>query len=389
VGELPTNGRRSSNLLAYGNKDSEEALKVDVDEPSITESMLNDQSVQTAAKGAEVGDLFEYKIEQPVTVNRDRSALIPIIQTHMEGERVAIYNESVKQDRPFSGVMLKNNTDLTLESGSMTVLDGDAYAGEALMERLKPKEERLVSFALDLATHVNVRDKSDRQPARIVKVVNGVLQVHYFQAEQKTYEVSNQTDKPKVMYIEFPIRQGWELTADTMKPYDTTQKYYRFRVELKPSENKQVVIGLRQALVDRYQIASLSRNDLELFVQKKYIDENARAKLAEIMDLRQKMADVDERIGSLNVERQSIESDQKRYRENIESLSKTPESKTLIERYIAKANDQETRLEEMEKQRRSFEQEKLQLTNQLGTAINHFEMKEQTLSEVTSTTSSQ
>jgi hypothetical protein len=101
------------------------------------------------------------------------------------------------------------------------------------------------------------------------------------------------------------------------------------------------------------------------------------------------MADVDERIGSLNVERQSIESDQKRYRENIESLSKTPEAKTLIERYIAKANDQETRLEEMEKQRRSFEQEKLQLTNQLGTAINHFEMKEQTLSEVTSTTSSQ
>jgi len=210
--------------------------------------------------------------------------------------------------------------------------------------------------------------------------------VHYFQAEQKTYEVSNQTDKPKVMYIEFPIRQGWELAADTMKPYDTTQKYYRFRVELKPSENKQIVIGLRQALVDRYQIASLTRNDIELFVQRRYIDDNARAKLAQIIDLRQKMADVDQRIGSLSVERQSIEADQRRYRENIESLSKTPEAKTLIERYIAKANDQETRLEEMEKQRKSFEQEKQQIANQLGTAIGNFEMKDQTLSEVTSTT---
>jgi hypothetical protein len=269
----------------------------------------------------------------------------------------------------------------------MTVLDGDAYAGEALMERLKPKEERLISFALDLGTHVNVRQKFDRQPARIVKVVNGTLQVHYFQAEQKTFEVSNQTDKPKTMYIEFPIRQGWELSADTVKPYDTTQKYYRFRVELKPSENKQIVIGLRQPLVDQYQIASLSRNDIDLFVSRRYIDEDARAKLTQIMDLRQKMADVDQKIGALNTERQSIEADQRRYRENIESLSKTPEAKTLIERYIAKANDQETRLEEMEKQRKSFEQERQQLTDQLGRAISNFEMKDQTLSEITSSES--
>jgi hypothetical protein len=389
---LPTNGRRDSNgylLDGAAAKDSDDAIKAEEDEPSITESMLNDQSVQTAAKGSEVGDLFEYKIDQPVTVNRDRSALIPIIQTYMDGERVAIYNESVRQDRPFSGVMLKNDTALTLESGSMTVLDGDAYAGEALMERLKPKEERLVSFALDLGTHINVRDKVDRQPARIVKVVDGMLQVHYFQAEKKTYEVANQTDKPKVIYIEFPIRQGWELTAETIKPYDTTQRYYRFRVELQPSENKQIVIGLTQPLVDRYQIASLSRNDVELFVSRHYIDADAKAKLVEIMDLRQKMADVEQRMNSLNTERQSIEADQRRYRENIESLSKTPEAKTLIERYIAKANDQETRLEEMEKQRKSFESERQQIIDQLGRAISGFEMKDQTLSEVTSTNSSQ
>ena len=379
---MPLNSRSTLSLLTIapgvGN-----SMKFEKDEPSVTEALLNNNSgVDTAASGQEVGDLFEYKIDQPVTVNRDRSALIPIIQTKMQGERVAIYNEGVRQDRPFSGVMLKNNTDLTLESGSMTVLDGDAYAGEALMERLKPKEERLVSFALDLGTHINVRQKVDRGPAEIVKVVNGVLQVHYYQAEQKTYELSNQTDKPKVMYIEFPIRQGWELTADTKKPYDTTQKYYRFRVELGPSENKNIVIGLRQRLIDRYQIASLSRNDLELFVSKKYIDEDARAKLAAIMDLRQKMADVEQRIGSLSVERQSIEADQRRYRENIESLSKTPEAKSLIERYIAKANDQETRLEEMEKQRKSFELERREIAEQLGRAINGFEMRDQTLSQV-------
>ena len=98
----------------------------------------------------EVGDLFEYRIDQPITVLRDRSALIPILQTRVEGERVSIFNEGSRPDRPMSGMLLKNTSSLTLESGALTVIDGDAYAGEALMERLKPAEKRLISFALDL-----------------------------------------------------------------------------------------------------------------------------------------------------------------------------------------------------------------------------------------------
>ena len=113
-----------------------------------------DVGVKTAAKGSEVGDLFEYKIEQPVTVRRNVSALIPILQADMEGERVSIYNEAARKDRPMGGLRLKNTSSLTLEGGSLTVIDGDAYAGEALIERLKPGEERFISFALDLGTLV-------------------------------------------------------------------------------------------------------------------------------------------------------------------------------------------------------------------------------------------
>src|SRR5439155_11959361 len=113
-------------------------------------------------------------------------------------ERVAIYNESVRQDRPYSGVFLKNTTNLTLESGSMTVLDGNAYAGEALMERLKPKEQRLISFALDLGTNITVRNNLGREPSKLIKAVDGIFQVHYFRSDQKTYEISNKTERPKV-----------------------------------------------------------------------------------------------------------------------------------------------------------------------------------------------
>src|SRR5437773_9295175 len=83
VNELPLNGRDSKDLL--------QLQPGAVSGTTISDALLNgDSGVQAAAAGEEVGDLFEYKIEQPVTVNRDRSALIPIIQTKMDDERVAI-----------------------------------------------------------------------------------------------------------------------------------------------------------------------------------------------------------------------------------------------------------------------------------------------------------
>ena len=397
IQNLPINGRSfqsqllmtpgaQSNFAVDGASASETVDVVDSAESTnfrtgtlgtrISDAIISSNSgVAAAATGAEIGDLFEYRIEQPVTVNRNRSALIPIVQTKMDGERVAVYNESVRTDRPFSGVLLKNTTNLTLESGSLTVLDGNAYAGEALMERLKPKEQRLVSFALDLGTNVVVRNEGNREPAKLIKAVNGVLQVHYFQGEQKTYEITNQTDRKKTVYIEYPIRSGWELSEDSPKPDYTTQRYYRFRIELGAFEDKKLRIAVRQPLMDTYQLTNLQKTDLALFVNRKYIDETTRARLEKIIDIRSQIAEVDRKLATFNDEVEKIEADQKRLRENIEALAKTPEAKTLIARYIAKAGEQETRLEEIEKERRSLADQKVQLAAQQAAEIRNFEIK--------------
>jgi hypothetical protein len=158
IRSLPLNGRRLDGLadLSPGTSAGAVSLSDAITRP--------DSGVEAAATGSEVGDLFEYRIDQSVTVLHDRSALIPILQTRMDGERVSIYNEGNRRDRPMGGMLLKNTSTLTLEDGALTVIDGDAYAGEALLEKLKPAEERLISFALDLGTMVNVRVKEDRAP---------------------------------------------------------------------------------------------------------------------------------------------------------------------------------------------------------------------------------
>lgn len=378
---LPRNNTRSvqQNFSVDGaaGRDNTFTVTGDTNATSVSSALISGNSgVEANTKGEEIGDLFEYRIENPVTVLRDRSALIPIVQTKMDGERVSIFNESTRQQRPMGGLLLKNLTALTFESGSLTVIDRDAYAGEALMERLKPKEQRLISFALDLGTLVTVENKQDREPARIVKVVNGVLQVHYYRSDKKIYKVSNQTDRKKTIYIEHPVRPDWTLSETTSaKPDYTTARYYRFRVDLEPLAKQEVIVAENQGLMDSYSLSTLSSDQLNLFVSRKYIEDSTRLKMAKLIDLRMQINVIENKLNAFEDEIEKIEEDQKRLRENIETLSKTPEARTLITRYITKANDQETRLEQIEKERAALEAQQSQLEGELAKEIMSFEIK--------------
>src|SRR5581483_7662098 len=287
-----------------------------------------ESGVETAATGSQVGDLFEYRIDQPVTVRRDRSALIPILQTRMDGERVSIYREAAREDRPMSGLLLKNTSPLTFESGALTVIDGDAYAGEALIERLKPGEERFISFAVDLGTLVSVRSpetnkKTDRKTASMVRVVNGVFQAHYYRTEQKTYTVTNQTDRRRTVYIEHPLREGWALSASTQKPASRTDNHLRFRLELGPHATVEFPVVETQALMDSYALSNLTSRDIEVFAANNYIDAATRAELGKLIDLKARIAATDTRLAAVSREAEEIAKDQQRLRENIDKLKST------------------------------------------------------------------
>jgi hypothetical protein len=86
VAGLPAGTGFSSLLRVQPSSSASNNFIVDGASTSVSDALTSRNSgVVTAATGEEIGDLFEYRIDQPVTVTRDRSALIPIIQTQMDG----------------------------------------------------------------------------------------------------------------------------------------------------------------------------------------------------------------------------------------------------------------------------------------------------------------
>jgi len=91
--------------------------------------------------------------------------------------------------------------------------------------------------------------------------------------------------------------------------------------------------------------------------------------LQNILDLKARLAAANSRVAAADKEAAEIAADQKRLRDNIESLTKTEEARQLIARYVSKADQQETRLEQLSKEKQAATEEAARLQAQLDAAM--------------------
>ncbi len=121
--------------------------------------------------------------------------------------------------------------------------------------------------------------------------------------------------------------------------------------------------------MDSYALSNLTTDDIKLFVARRYIDEETRAALEKIMEIKGKIAALDRRLASIEREATEIAADQARLRENIKALKDTAETKQLIARYVAKADEQETRMEQIAAERRAIAADRAKVQLELDEAI--------------------
>ena len=168
-----------------------DATSLNTEVASIGRAMAEDASIEVNVSTQEIDELFEYKIDQPVSIKRSSSALIPIVQSSIEGETASLYNAKTLKQHPMSAVYLTNTTGLTLEGGPITVMENNTYAGEAMTARIKAGEKRFITYAVDVSCRVETKSEEENQTAYQSEIINGEFRVHYKQSKVTTYTLTN------------------------------------------------------------------------------------------------------------------------------------------------------------------------------------------------------
>jgi len=307
---------------------------------------INRLGVTADTTSESIGELFQYHIDHPVTITRNHSALIPLVQAKIEGEAISVYNEQANPGLVLNGIRLKNTTGLTLESGPITVIDGDTYAGDALIDRLRQNENRLITYAVDLGLHVSTKYRSDRQSVTRIEVVNNALLMTIKNIETKTYTATNNSDKDKVLIIEHPRRADYKLLSNT-EPITTMDQNYRFRVILKPHVSSDLEVLEEQPLVETFQIGDFTRDRVRLLMIQNRFSVELNKKLSQIIDEMSKLGDVEAEMSTRQKSIDIIVSDQQRLRDNIKALGQSVEERKLVTRYVSKLEETETTIEKL------------------------------------------
>ncbi|MCA9300714.1 MAG: hypothetical protein KDA28_16710, partial [Phycisphaerales bacterium] len=220
-----------------------------------SKSLDFDYAPSSMASANEVGEVFQYTIDHPVKVERQKSAMIPIVTSPIEGRRVSIYNRSDRAEHPMRGVELTNSTTLQLMPGPLAVFDGDAYAGDAQVGHIAPGDTRLLAYAVDL----NVAcDSSDDTRSRVekIRIANGMLLRETRAHHDVTYKFRNKDEsRARTIIVEHPKQGGWSLIQPS-EPTEETDGLYRFEVELGGGDSGSLTV--RTERLESQQIAITS-----------------------------------------------------------------------------------------------------------------------------------
>ncbi|MBN1436226.1 MAG: hypothetical protein JW936_04060 [Sedimentisphaerales bacterium] len=329
---------------AYGMDEGGGAMNL---QQSITADDM--RQLQSEAATSDLGELFEYRIDHPVTIARNRSALLPIVASDVSGQVVALYNESVRSANPMAAVRMTNTTGLTLEGGALTVFREGSYVGEGLVETIKADEQRYITYAVDLGVRVESENDSRSQDVFRVLIERGVMRQFRYVLATKTYNITNVDDEAKTVVIEHPINSGWELMTQEGL-IETTDSYYRFEVEVPAQSTVAFAVQQRRDHVETIALRNVTSDDVLLYFRQHHIDEAIRDQLLQITSIKADIAQVDRQIDELRDRRGDITDEQRRLIEIRGRLRDTREEVALAADYISRIGAMETELDEIDVQ---------------------------------------
>jgi hypothetical protein len=358
AGPVPAYARRAmaapSFGVAFGGADAANALR------------LAGAGVASAAVGAQVGELFQYTIAQPVTLARQQSAMIPIVNQNISGEKLSLYNEATDPVHPFNALRLKNDTGLHLMGGPITVFDGGSYAGDALIEDLNKGDERLITYALDLGVEV----KTERKPIPVeltsLKIDNGVLHAISRQTMTTVYTLQSRTDEARTVLVEVPQMPDWKLVTPA-KADEETRDYYRFKVQVPAGQAVPLTITLERPIEEVVALMDWNQPDrIQFFLASKVISAQVKAALDEIGTRRAAIAALAQEQADQEARLQGINDEQSRIRQNMAQLDHTGD---LYKKYVAKLSAQEDEFDAVTARLAELKTKQNQLTDDLNTYI--------------------
>ena len=323
-------------------------------------------SLVPQTKMASFDDYFEYTLTDPITIRKNESALVPILQTKLPMERVTLW--SPLQPQALRTLWITNSSTLTLDRGSFSIVENGSFGGQGLFDPIHPGERRLLTYAVDQAVTVDDgRNTAAKHHLRSITVAKGILTERYRDVNLRDYAVRNASAEPRTVLIEHPISPGFQLQnpggagpEDTsLKPEESTASLYRFRLNVPAHETAHLRIAETRSYPRTIQIGGINENQIRILLQDLGTDSTSNTALMQqlqpVLDAQRHLAELNQRRQAIDTQLNRLRGEEERQRANIVALKDT--DKTAQKRFVDELGRMEDQILDRQKQLETFDKE--------------------------------
>jgi hypothetical protein len=294
--------------------------------------------VVDTARGADAGDQFEFTLKKPVTLARQQSAMLPLVEGAVTAEKTLVFSGQRALSggviHPAISAQLTNNTGMKLPAGPVTVFDGGVYAGDALLEFLPEGEKRLISYGDDLSVSGSVSSSFKRVIAAVT-VSGGVMTLSRKNVNEKTYTIRNAGSSAKKLIIEHPITRGAILTAPSSFD-EQTASLYRFTRNIAAGAALDFSVSEETPVFETVTLSQLNDAAFAAFSTNSEIPANVRAAFAKALTLKRAADDAAKTQSDAEARRVRLVADEERIRNNLEAVgAESAEGQEYLRRLAA------------------------------------------------------
>jgi predicted RNase H-like nuclease (RuvC/YqgF family) len=253
--------------------------------------------------------------------------------------------------------MFKITSGLHLMQGPITVYEGSSYSGDARIADLQPKEERLLSYAIDLGSEVEPTAK--RAPDRLlsVKINRGLVYRTNKIRQEKVYTIKNRSEHDRMLILEHPFQADFQLVEPKLVS-ERTREVYRFEIQVPKGETAKHTVIEERDLVQTVAMSNTNDTEIRFFLQSPEVSGKVKSAMKEATDKKNRIAEVQGEIQQVNRELKILLDDQTRLRANIAQL---PQASDAYKRYLKKFDDQEPMIEKYQESLKTLQQREQEL----------------------------
>lgn len=300
-------------------------------------------AIAAQASGGARGELFEYAIKTPVTLPKNQAAMVPIVSEAIGGDKVSIFNPAADRERALNGFRLKNTSGLHLAGGPITVFQDGVYAGDAQIGNVGPKEDRLLSYAVDLELVPALREPTQSAETLSFAIKSGVLTTNRKLGRTLTYTFRNKAVTAKKVLVQQAIEADWKV-LEPKQNVEKTASEYRFAVDVPAGKTVELRVVSERLLAETIALLNADFDALLESTRNAPASPALKAALGQLIERRRKVSELQRQNADLEKELQTIDAEQTRIRQNMAQLD---HANALYQQYVQKLTSQEARIEKI------------------------------------------